>query len=191
MASDVQVWQGRGSDRADFGGMLGGDEDDDVFVKDLTTLTEVGDERQSDRKGRGLLFSSSLKKGAVLVDDSVVYHDGAVPKHFRPGEYVKYGNGYLALKLPGPRIRPMLPAGYARSFFINEARDGAVANVSWTVVRPTAGKFSFAWKLIHDVHLGEEAGTDGAKKFHQVERTDHVLKKITLSRIRCGLGWPN
>ena len=34
-------------------------------------------------------------------------------------------------------------------------------------------------------------GTDGAKKFHQVERIDHVLKKITLSRFRLRLGRSN
>lgn len=135
---------------------LQGDDDDDApdeayeAFRALSVVTGVGDRRQSDKRGRGVLFASGLEKGARVVDPGVTYHAGAAPDHLSPYEYIQLGsNGHFLL-----RDRPKNVC--TLTFYINEARGDVEPNVSWSVVRPTAGGLAFAWKLTRDVKEGEE-----------------------------------
>ena len=55
----------------------------------FTEVTEIGDPRQSDQDGRGVLFKTDLAAGTHVVDPGGQYYYGAAPNHLWGYDYIK------------------------------------------------------------------------------------------------------
>ena len=124
----------------------------------VTEVTkEIGDARQSDAAGRGVLFTERLKKGTVLKDPGVAHRVGDGYKRLGAFDYVYIGgDGYMVLRDEENRVA-------TRTFFVNEARDGKEATVAWRALRgreATCGQaVLWGWELVRDVAPGDEVLT--------------------------------
>ena len=118
---------------------------------------DVGDARQSDAAGRGVLFTKRLKKGTVLKDPGVAHRVGDGYKRLGAFDYVYIGgDGYMVLRDEENRVA-------TRTFFVNEARDGKEPTVAWRALRgreATCGQaVLWGWELVRDVEPGDEVLT--------------------------------
>ena len=133
-------------------------------ITNYVRVSEIGDPRQSDPLGRGLIARRDLTENLYLVDEGARYVPGrprsalAATQH---GAYIVHGTGgdrgHFDLGHLGEDGAP-LETATSTIFYLNEARGGKEANVAWLAYRPPTGgtPTCLVLKVLRPIGKGEE-----------------------------------